>query len=436
MSSPSLTSNSTFTSTSTVAQLAVADQFSSTIFTLTNDSPTVTTVGGGIHTRLVLVDSGANILFAETSTNITNVRNEGVQVTGINGISVSSGVGKLPPMVLNTGHVLSLMDDCAISKSADRQEHTGRQPRTIITPKHLNEIGISVYFANGTTVLMRTDSVVISGEVIHQEKFSNGLALITVMDTVPGKAHFACITPQTVNTKSAFPGARRAKLKPSVVEVAIKTNRINREYLQHVCATSKLLFSQVFTARSKFDTEKDSWKRWHAKLGHLSLTAMRKAVATNPVLTKILAGLIPENCACESCMTSKVQMHPHNHGHAHLGGHKVDPGERVDFDNSGPFAVSVNKKRYRFLAVDYCTGYWYVYHAAKKSEAPTFFLKCVLASRLGPNGIYVSFGRTQNQFSIRRKKCKPFTLSTVLSLLSAHHMTMLRTLLLRMVSSG
>ena len=271
------------------------------IFTSENDSPTVTTVGGGSETRLVLVDSGANILFAETSKNITNVRNEGVQVTGINGVSVSSGVGRLPPMVLNTGFVLKLTEDCAISKIGDRQLHEGRQPRTIITPKHLNEIGISVYFANGTTVLMQTDTVTLSGRVIHQEKFSNGLALIQVLDTLPGKSHDeGCTQPQVVDTRvSFFPGRRRTKLKAETIAVAIKSNQLSRSNRSTLQNTRK----EVLTARSKFAYEKDSWERWHAKLGHPSLTAMRKALASDSNMTKLLAAKCPENCSCDACLT-------------------------------------------------------------------------------------------------------------------------------------
>ena len=117
--------------------------------------------------------------------------------------------------------------------------------------------------------------------------------------------------------------------------------------------------------------------------GHPSLTAMRKAVASNAALARILAGVIPEHCARESCMTVKAQMHPHDRGHAHLGGHHLEPGERVDFDNSGMFASFVNRKRYRFLGVEHSTGFWYTYHAALKSEAMAFFIK--LRSKHGLN---------------------------------------------------
>ena len=207
------TSNSNFPSTyDVVPQLPAEDlcNIRLSTFTFNSDSPCVTTMGGGINTHQVLVDSGA-ILYAETSTNTTNIRTEGVLFTGINGVSVSSGVEKLPPMVLNNSRVLKLTEDCAISNIGDRELHTGREPGTIITPKHLNEIGISVYFA-GTTVLLQTDTLAISGIVNHQENFSDGLTLIIVLDTVPGKTHEeGYTTPQVVYTKVAFPGGKRTK---------------------------------------------------------------------------------------------------------------------------------------------------------------------------------------------------------------------------------
>ena len=137
------TSNSNFPSTyDVVPQLPVEDLYNVRLstFTFNSDSPYVTTMGGGINTRLVRVDSGA-ILYAETSTNTTNIRTVGVLFTGIHGVSVSSGVEKLPPMVLNNSHVLKSNEDCAIYKIGDRELHTGREPGTIITPKHLNDTG-------------------------------------------------------------------------------------------------------------------------------------------------------------------------------------------------------------------------------------------------------------------------------------------------------
>ena len=146
------------------------------------DSFAVTTTAGGGNNRLVLVDSGANVLYAESKKNLSNVRaaDAQIEITGVNGTSMAQRVGTLPSMVTNTGHPIFLGDDCVISNEQDVQNR--EDPRSIVTPKHLNENGISVYFANGTTVLLLADTVELKGTVIHQEKFSGGLALINLRD--------------------------------------------------------------------------------------------------------------------------------------------------------------------------------------------------------------------------------------------------------------
>ena len=148
------------------------------------DSFAVNATAGGGDTRLVLVDSGANTLYAESKRNLTHIHAAEVQITGVNGTSTAQRVGTLPPMVTNKGHPIFLNNDCVISNEQDIQNRTA--PRTIVTPKHLNENGISVYFANGTTVLLLADTVELRGTVIHQEKFSDGLALIKVRDHSSG----------------------------------------------------------------------------------------------------------------------------------------------------------------------------------------------------------------------------------------------------------
>ena len=124
-------------------------------------------------------------------------------------------------------------------------------------------------------------------------------------------------------------------------------------------------------SRSKFKTGENSWERWHSKLGHLNFTSLRVAAGDKINLT----GVTPTNCECSDCLTTKVQSHPHENGHAHLGGYDHKPGESIYMDNSGMFAWSIGNKRYRFLAVDYNTGSWFNHHAAKKTEAPTFFAR-------------------------------------------------------------
>ena len=328
------------------------------------------TAGGG--ERLVLVDSGANTLYAESKQNLANIHAADVQITGVNGVSTAQRVGTLPPMVTNRGHPIFLKYDCVIANDADIQNREA--PRTIVTPKHLNESGISVYFANGTTVLLLADTVELKGTVVHQEKFSDGLALIKLRDHGGGKplSQAKKAQPQLVVT-GALPGGRRSKLKLEVIAAALSSNTLAR--IKNKPAIILAGAHVVCSARSKFKLDKDSWERWHAKLGHSSLPAMRKALAHDPAVSKVLEKLSSTNCPCIPCLTTKVQTHPHNHGHAHLGGHTLLPGERLDFDNSGMFATSVNKKRYRFMGVEYMTGVWFVYHASLKSEAPDFYTK-------------------------------------------------------------
>jgi hypothetical protein len=273
-------------------------------------------------------------------------------------------------MVTNKGHPISLNQDCVISNDADIQNTSA--PRTIVTPKHLNEHGISVYFANGTTVLLLADTVELKGTVIHQEKFSEGLALIKLSDHCGGNStlHTKALPSQLVTTT---PGGRRGKLKSGAIAAALSSNIMARVKTKPACVAPHT--AVVCSARSKFKMDENSWERWHPKLGHSSLNAMRKALATKPAVSKTLEKLSSTNCPCIPCLTTKVQSHPHDHGHAHLGGQAILPGERVDCDNSGMFATSAQKKRYRFLAVEYVTGGWFTYHAALKSEAPTFFNK-------------------------------------------------------------
>ena len=128
----------------------------------TADSFAVNATTGGGNTRLVLVDSGA-----KSKRNLTNIHAADIQITGVNGTSTAQRVGTLPPMVTNKGHPILLNYDCVISNEQDIQNRAA--PRTIVTPKHLNENGISVYFANGTTVLLLADTVELKGTVIHQE---------------------------------------------------------------------------------------------------------------------------------------------------------------------------------------------------------------------------------------------------------------------------
>ena len=337
------------------------------------DSFAVAATAGGGDTRLVLVDSGANTLYVESKRNLTNIRPADIQITGVNGMSTAQRVGKLPPMVTNQGHPIFLNYDCVISNEQDIQNRTA--PRTIVTPKHLNEIGISVYFANGTTVLLQADTVELNGTVIHQEKFSEGLALINLRDHSGGgkpPPPLRVSRPQLVVTH-ATQGGIRSRLKREVIAAALSIHSLARIKIKPAIFPKEALI--INSARSKFKMDKNSFERWHAKLGHASLPAMRKALAHDPAMSKELEKHSSTNSPCIPCLTTKVQQHPHDHGHAHLGGHALKGGERLDFDNSGMFATSVNKKRYRFMGVEYVYGVWFVYHAAHKSEAPAFYSK-------------------------------------------------------------
>ena len=210
----------------------------STTNTTTTDS---LTLSGGGDERLVLIDSGANALYTEIDNNLTNIRLGNVQITGINEVSIAKGVGTLPPMVTNTGQVLHLKGECVISKPGDRQP---TQARTIITPKHLNEAGVSVLFAHGTTVLLQEDTVEVLGKVVHKENFIGGMAYIRVKDTTNQDMSSTSL-PQGLTDIS--PGVRRSKLKPKVMKVHLA------DPLAQVQRTStNTLLLEVRTAESTF----------------------------------------------------------------------------------------------------------------------------------------------------------------------------------------
>ena len=57
-------------------------------------------------------------------------------------------------------------------------------------------------------------------------------------------------------------------------------------------------------------------------------------------------------CDCDSCLLTRAQTHPHEHGHAHLGRQDHKPGESLHMDNSGPFAWGLGGKKYRLFGTD------------------------------------------------------------------------------------
>ena len=270
--------------------------------TITTNTDSLTTSGGGDE-RLVLIDSGANALYTEKDSNLTNIRPGNVQIIGINGVSIAKGVGTLPPMVTNTGQVLYLKGECVISKPGDRRT---TQARTIITPKHLNEAGVSILFAHGTTVLLQADTVQVLGKVVHEENFIGGMAYIRVKDTTNQDISSTSL-PQGLTDIS--PGVRRAKLKPKVMKVHLA------DPLAQVQRTStNTLLLEVRAAESTFKLNKNSRKRSQAILKSFNLRAM-KVVETSLRSTKRDSLLTSENSALNPCL-AKQQLHSRYHGTA------------------------------------------------------------------------------------------------------------------------
>ena len=100
-------------------------------------------------------------------------------------------------------------------------------------------------------------------------------------------------------------------------------------------------------------------------------------------------------CDCESCLLTRAQTHPHEHGHSHLGRHNHKPGESLHMDNSGIFAWGIGGKRYRLFGADYATGYWVCLHTADKTEAPTF-MENVIAEFKALSGNELRFTRADS----------------------------------------
>ena len=153
-----------------------------------------TTLGVKKGTRKVLIDSGANILLAPNDINMTNVTKKTYHVTGVHGTSSLNFVGRLPTLVTNMGDKLHFDVECPINLTT-----TGlREDRTIVAPTLLNDMGITVLLQDNTTVLLRTSTVKVSGEIVHQEKFADGLSYIHVEDN--GTPRRGAGVVQTVDT--------------------------------------------------------------------------------------------------------------------------------------------------------------------------------------------------------------------------------------------
>ena len=77
-----------------------------------------------------------------------------------------------------------------------------KENRTIVAPTVLNDMGITVLLQNNTTVLLRTSTVKLSGEIVHQEKFADGLSYIHVEDNGTPRQGAGVI--QTVDTTRPY----------------------------------------------------------------------------------------------------------------------------------------------------------------------------------------------------------------------------------------
>jgi hypothetical protein len=362
------------------------------------------TLGVKKGTRKVLIDSGANILLAPNDINMTDVTKKTYHVTGVHGTSSLDFVGRLPTLVTNMGDKLHFKVECPINLTT-----TGlREDRTIVAPTLLNDMGITVLLQDNTTVLLRTSTVKISGEIVHQEKFADGLSYIHVEDNGTPRRGAGFI--QAVDTTRPY--IRTQHVRGNLRGQTALAARANFQNLRKAAPAHRLVIKPLVikppvwgvantASRSKFKIGENSWERWHSKLGHLNFTSLRVAAAD-----KInLSGVTPSNCECPDCLTTKVQSHPHENGHAHLGGYDLKPGESMHMDNSGMFAWSLGNKRYRFLAVDYNTGLWFNHHASKKTEAPVFFTRAMLNPSFKPPALtsFVSFGPTLILFSTQPK---------------------------------
>jgi hypothetical protein len=278
-----------------------------------------TTLGVKKGTRKVLIDSGANILLAPNDINMTNITKKTYHVTGVHGTSSRNFVGRLPTLVTNMGDKLHFDVECPINLTT-----TGlREDRTIVAPTLLNDMGITVLLQDNTTVLLRTSTVKVSGEIVHQEKFADGLSYIHVEDN--GTPRRGAGVVQTVDTTRPYLRTQhvRGHLKGQVA-LAARANfhNLRKAAPAHRLAIKPPVWGVANTAsRSKFKLGENSWERWHSKLGHLNFTSLRVAAGDKINLT----GITPTNCECPDCLTTKVQSHPHENGHAHLEGMTTNP---------------------------------------------------------------------------------------------------------------
>ena len=129
----------------------------------------------------------------------------------------------------------------------------------IVTPKHLNENCISVYFTNGTTVLLMADTVELHGAVIHLGKFPEGLTPNKLRDQCVGDKPLLNTTPliPLLVVTSAPLNARCGKLKREVISSYLKSSSSPFGPLMTqkggVCVSKDVLtLAELYHAKGKF----------------------------------------------------------------------------------------------------------------------------------------------------------------------------------------
>jgi transposase InsO family protein len=125
----------------------------------------------------------------------------------------------------------------------------------------------------------------------------------------------------------------------------------------------------VFAAISARQNSKDILL-WHARLGHLSLPAVKRACSV--VEGMELQARSPSNCICEACILGKMSRRPFS---KESGQRPVTrPLELIHTDVVGPIHTQSRKGfRYFIMFTDDATRYTYVYFLRHKSEATAIF---------------------------------------------------------------
>jgi transposase InsO family protein len=109
---------------------------------------------------------------------------------------------------------------------------------------------------------------------------------------------------------------------------------------------------------------------WHARLGHLSLPAIKRAATTVDGLK--LHARSPSDCICEACILGKMSRRPFS---KESGQRPVTrPLELIHTDVVGPMPTQSRKGfRYLIMLTDDATRYTYIYFLRQKSEVTAVF---------------------------------------------------------------